>query len=390
MKKKIAADLTSLAHRILQHKKKDDVVELQAIAKELYEKLTVLAFTEKHFGDVKPTAGTKEVEQRLDQAFQEAQRDVRETSDEVEQVMEEAQEEVREAFSTNNLSDLFVADTDTREEMDLPGISTIQQMVVEMPDEAPDAPEEEDAEGYRTTGKLPNRYRDSFTTNSLTQLEVPEDGNRDDMDLPGISTINEMVGNMPDKSPETPEPSEKIYHDLKKERDKELEKERQSYTTNSLTHLVVPEDGQDDEMDLPGIGTIHKLVTEFPYDDEPELKTPKQSTTTDLEQLTADFQTMPVFERKDESNATARPQSLNSSLGKGFKVGMNDRIGFVKHLFKGSTADFDRVLSQLNTFKTYDEASNFIHTMIKPDYNQWSGKEAYEQRFMELIERNYN
>jgi hypothetical protein len=42
MKKKIAADLTSLAHRILQMKNKGDVNELQAIAKELYEKLTVL------------------------------------------------------------------------------------------------------------------------------------------------------------------------------------------------------------------------------------------------------------------------------------------------------------------------------------------------------------
>ena len=69
MKKKIAADLTSLAHRILQLKNKEDVHELQAIAKELYEKLTVLVFTEKHFADVKPTAGNREVEQKLEDAF---------------------------------------------------------------------------------------------------------------------------------------------------------------------------------------------------------------------------------------------------------------------------------------------------------------------------------
>ena len=73
---KIAADLTSLAHRILQLKNKDDVTELQSIAKELYEKLTVLAFTEKHFADASPTAGSKEIEDRLGKAYTEAQENV--------------------------------------------------------------------------------------------------------------------------------------------------------------------------------------------------------------------------------------------------------------------------------------------------------------------------
>ena len=97
MKKKIAADLTSLAHRILQMKNKEDVNELQAIAKELYEKLTVLAFTEKHFADIQPTAGDAEVERRLENAFTEAQEDVSSISKEVEQVMEDTQDEVEEA-----------------------------------------------------------------------------------------------------------------------------------------------------------------------------------------------------------------------------------------------------------------------------------------------------
>ncbi len=139
MKKKIAADLTSLAHRILQMKNKNDVTQLQAVAKELYEKLTVLAFTEKHFSDIAPTAGTREIQERLEKAYSEAQKNVGDASQGVEKAMEAAKDEVEEVFTNNDLSDLFVpAEDDTREEMELPGISTINKMVLEMPDEIPE------------------------------------------------------------------------------------------------------------------------------------------------------------------------------------------------------------------------------------------------------------
>lgn len=328
MKKKIVADLTSLAHSILQLKDKENVHELQAVAKELYEKLTVLVFTEKHFSDVKPTAGAQEVESKLEQAFTDAQKDVKDVSHDVEQVMEEAQQEVREAFASNDLSDLFVPDEDTREEMDLPGIATISKMVVEMPDDElltpdPDLMGEEENE-YRKTGKLPNRYRDSFSTNSLNDLEVPEEDDREEMDLPGISTISKMVVEMPD--------------------DVEI---------------------------------------------QPKKTQPSSHSTTDLEQLTADFQKMPVFERKSTVGDSSKPQSLNTKLNTGFKIGVNDRMGFVKHLFNGNDQDFNRVISQINTIDSYDQAQNFIQTMIKPDYNDWNGKESYENRFLELIERKF-
>ncbi|PRP67713.1 hypothetical protein [Nonlabens agnitus] len=326
MKKKIAADLTSLAHRVLQIKDKENVEELQAIAKELYEKLTVLVFTEKHFSDIQPTAGNREVEDKLKRAFEEAQQDVKNVADDVEQVMEEAQQQARETFSTNDLSDLFVPEEDTREEMDLPGISTISKMVTEMPESAPQTPQPDpsEKEDYRATGKLPNRYRDSFTTNSLNDLEVPEDDDREEMDLPGIATINKMVTEMPGDEPVEPKP-----------------------------------------------------------------KQPSPHSKTDLEQLTVDFQTMPVFERKSAAQESDKPQSLNSKLNTGLKIGVNDRMGFVKHLFNGNNQDFNRVISQLNTIDNFDQAQNFIHTMIKPDYNNWEGKESFENRFLELIERKY-
>ena len=80
--------------------------------------------------------------------------------------------------------------------------------------------------------------------------------------------------------------------------------------------------------------------------------------------------------------------SLNDKLQSNIQVGLNDRIAFVKHLFNHSQADFNRVLSQLNSFKTEKEALNFITKMVKPDYD-WSGKEEFEERFLEIINRKF-
>ena len=84
----------------------------------------------------------------------------------------------------------------------------------------------------------------------------------------------------------------------------------------------------------------------------------------------------------------AHPVSLNDALTKNIQIGLNDRIAFVKNLFDGSQEDFNRVVSQLNSFKTEKEAFKFINKMVKPDYN-WSEQEALETRFMEIIQRKF-
>lgn len=83
-----------------------------------------------------------------------------------------------------------------------------------------------------------------------------------------------------------------------------------------------------------------------------------------------------------------KSKSLNDKLQTNINIGLNDRIAFVKNLFNGSQEDFNRVVSQLNTFKTETEAKNFIHKMVKPDYN-WSKQEELEARFMQIIERRF-
>lgn len=95
-----------------------------------------------------------------------------------------------------------------------------------------------------------------------------------------------------------------------------------------------------------------------------------------------------VFEEKNVEEA-GRVLSLNDTLSNSISIGLNDRIGFVKHLFNESNEDYNRVLSQLNTFDTFDEAKTFLNEMVIPDYNYWVGKEEYLERFMEIVEKKF-
>ena len=79
----------------------------------------------------------------------------------------------------------------------------------------------------------------------------------------------------------------------------------------------------------------------------------------------------------------------NDAFSKTISFGLNDKIAFEKQLFGGSSEDLNRVISQLSTFDTFDEAENFIEDMVKPDYNNWEGKDDYVARFMEIVEKKF-
>ncbi|WP_051205287.1 hypothetical protein [Salinimicrobium xinjiangense] len=102
------------------------------------------------------------------------------------------------------------------------------------------------------------------------------------------------------------------------------------------------------------------------------------------------YDNLPQFEPVSKSGGSSdKPRSVNDRLKKGINIGLNDRLAFVKHLFDGSTSDYNRVLSQLNTIKSKEEAFNFVANMVKPDYNNWEGKEDYESRFLTIIEKKF-
>lgn len=150
-------------------------------------------------------------------------------------------------------------------------------------------------------------------------------------------------------------------------------------------------------------GMIPKFIEDAPTKDniDDNRLNPIQN---ELEEFATNYQQMPEFERKTQelfppstqgekaskTMTESRAKSLNDSLNRGLNVGLNDRLAFVKHLFDGQTQDYTRVLSQINTMESFEEAQNFIQEKVKPDYNYWLNKEEYSERFMNIVEKSFN
>ncbi len=109
----------------------------------------------------------------------------------------------------------------------------------------------------------------------------------------------------------------------------------------------------------------------------------------DIQDIANDAPELITFEKVNQSQQP-KGISLNDRLKKTINIGLNDRLAFIKHLFLGSSADYNRVLSQLNTLNSLAEAEEFLRTLVKPDYNFWEGKEEYEERFMKIITNKFD
>jgi hypothetical protein len=160
-----------------------------------------------------------------------------------------------------------------------------------------------------------------------------------------------------------------------------------------IFELTQEEENEDEEVEIE-----EKEVEEKEVEKEEsiaEIKTPKKEVK--LDELLGENYTEPVFVKPNEITLFSTPVEedkpksviLNDTISKTIDVGLNDKIAFVKHLFDDSTEDFNRVISQLNTFDSYDEAKNFINEMVIPDYNYWVGEEEYVKRFMEIVEKKF-
>ncbi|WP_281846324.1 hypothetical protein [Olleya namhaensis] len=150
------------------------------------------------------------------------------------------------------------------------------------------------------------------------------------------------------------------------------------------------DDDEDDAIMEPLMEKIKDMVAQMPdethqVDDLLASVLPKENySKNDFEDITAGFDDIPVFEPVAKSDANEK-KSLNDRLKSGLNIGLNDKLAFIKHLFDGEVDDYNRVLSQLNTSSSLEEASNLINNVVKPDYNNWEGKEDYEIRFMAII-----
>lgn len=159
------------------------------------------------------------------------------------------------------------------------------------------------------------------------------------------------------------------------------------------TYIDVDE-RDDDEIMEPVMEKIKDMVAQMPHETQEvdavfEAIKPKFHKN-DFEDITADFNEIPIFDKLSDVKANEK-KSLNDKLKSGgLTIGLNDKLAFIKHLFDGKNQDYDRVISQLNTMTNFKEASIFIETTVKPDYNSWTDKEEYTERFMEIIEARFN
>jgi len=185
--------------------------------------------------------------------------------------------------------------------------------------------------------------------------------------------------------------------DSEPENDEILEKEENSIEENDNNEEEFP------EIDLKEINfePIFELASEAPIEDIVEEKAQEKKSEAkqiSFEDLLGENYNEPVFVKPNDvvippslkSVLDEKPLSLNDQHSKAINIGMNDRIAFVKHLFADSDEDYNRVLSQLNTFSTREEAIDFIEEIIKPDYDNWKGSEEYAERFMEIVENKFN
>lgn len=302
MKKKLEADLISIAHRILKLKNKSELAQLHQETQKLYEKLSVLKFVEDNFSDVKPTIGLSKMEELVVSAFD------------------------NEEIITDNEVLLAKAETENEvfsEEIEEEPISVFEEEIIAEEAEEPitsldDKPDFEPHFELFKKEKVPSKKSKS----EAKQI-----------------SFEDMLGSN----------SEPIF-------------ERVQATT-------ISEDAEEE--------SLAEIEPEVPEAEEEVVFSPA-------------FE-MSAPEESEESEVVeeTKPKFTNDSFSKTISFGLNDKIAFEKQLFGGSSEDLNRVISQLSTFDTFDEAENFIEDMVKPDYNNWEGKDDYVARFMEIVEKKF-
>lgn len=319
MKKRVSAELISIAHRILKLKNHSETVQLQQEAKNLYDQLTILRFYEENF----------------------------------EMVKNEISEEVLEAKLEGKKADIF--------EQPIPVVEAIapeKEVQVENPiveEKAPATPMEE--EKIVVAELIVEDDEDEEEEVLITSMEEEPIEEEIIEEVPVVET------------PKAEEPAKQI----------------------SFEDLLVHDYQELDFVKVEDVPAEVEKVTETVF----EAVKP-------VEEVKEEIQPEPIFTEEpkvleEEVKATfekvsqePKISSLNDRLNKAITFGLNDRIGFEKKLFGGSSDDFNRVVSQLNTFDSFEEAKAFVDDFVKPDYNNWEGAEEFETRFMEIVEKKFS
>ncbi|MFQ6601242.1 hypothetical protein [Flavobacterium sp. C3NV] len=349
MKKKLEADLISIAHRILKLKNKSDINQLYLETQKLYEKLAVLKFVDENFDTLKPTIGHSEITSEIESIFDKeeiipAEVKIEEPIAVAETPIETiAEPEVTEEIKAEEAAEEIVTEEAVEEEIvaEIPE-EVIPEIISEPIAEVIEEPVAEKIEELIAETKTEAVEELSFTT--VSDLKpIPDFVPLFELDKPE------------EKEPEKEEPKAEISIP------NPMTITFEDFGVNYADAQFVKVDSFENVASTPA-----PVINEF--------KEKKENIET------------VVIEKPAETKAV----TLNEKLAKGFHIDLNDRIAFTKNLFGNSSEDYSRVLNQLLTFDSYVEAQEFIENMVKPDYNNWDGKDDYAERFLGIVEKKFS
>lgn len=392
MKKVLEGELLSIVHRVLQMKD-TDVDKLYVEAKELYEKLQILKFYQDNLalGLVNDIAEDQLVAKLSAVAPSE-------TSESAETLSANSEEEEERSQIP---ADLIVEDYPLVVEAEKEAVIDFESPVLS-DEEKEEAIEEETIEEHTTL--VFEEEEDAVEESEQTfEHEVEEEEQWTEEDR--VTALEEE------------ELADQVVAETTSENHIESEEPAKEETT-VFTSLTAnqrednPFEGFDfGEIEFIRVEDVAKEDTILVDDSMFERVVAEQPTVEEENQSTDAFfaqQQVKQEESKEEEDKGERQQnmlfnldqvsvreprivktSINDIYRGTIMVGLNDRIAFEKHLFANSSEDFNRVLSQLNTVSTYDEAKSFVEHLVKPEYNNWEGKEEYAERFMALIEKRF-
>ena len=454
MKKKLEAELMSIAHKILKLKNKSDIEVLHRETQTLYEKLSVLKFVEENFSQTQPTIGRKEVEQTIETVFEkEEDQDLEhentlDTASENVAFAERTQQEDLPIIKEENSEEIAVDTSSDEETIAENDESSEEEIIVKVEEDQVEAETKEDKDSEQDLEQLESENQEVeesstteveeieeeesevlFENNSSEEIDLEENNNSEEADLEEEEEEEEEIA--VSESTQLDEEQEEMPAAFSAEGDSQvrnleigtaeaiandqfLEDKAEEKEDDSANDLFKPsfdwdfatregekaaEEEKMEEVKKP----VETQARQFTFDDllgvsykDPEFVKPEDLELERLQNQEAAFEQK--ITKKEEPKEffapkvaeTPRATSLNDKFSKGIIVGLNDRIAFVKHLFANSNEDYNRVLSQMMTFNSLEEAQEFIDQMVKPDYHNWTGKEDYEERFMEVIAKKFS
>lgn len=331
MKKRVSAELISIAHRILKLKNHADTIQLQLEAKNLYDQLTILRFYEENFELVKNEIPQEVLEEKLE-------------------AKPIVSAEVPVAVSKDD--EVEFMPTPVFEEPIVEEKVVVAELILEDDEE-----EEEEV-------VLESEVEEGIEEDFVAELEPIDALQEDVVEEKIVETPAEPVSSVVGTQAKQISFEDLLVHDYAEMNFVKVE------------DVPVEVEIANEAVFEPVVPVEEVVTTEITPETEVKFESPKV-----LEQ-----EVKATFEKVQESKTS----SLNDRLNKSIAFGLNDRIGFEKKLFGGSSDDFNRVISQLNTFDNFEEAQSFVQDFVKPDYNNWEGKEEFETRFMEIVEKKFS